>query len=62
MCSRSVAELDERYTSGWENGKATTSGMQDEHEWPRLHGAIVRLEELDIAFESCDTQRRGSSL
>ncbi|KAI2465250.1 NAD(P)-binding protein [Annulohypoxylon bovei var. microspora] len=53
--SRIVAELYERFAFWWGNGKPM-GGLPEEQDWPRLHDALVRMEELDEVFKQYDAQ------
>ncbi|KAI1185833.1 NAD(P)-binding protein [Nemania serpens] len=53
--SRIVAELYERFAHWWENGKPA-GNLPDEREWPRLHDAVVRMEEFAELFRQYDAQ------
>ncbi|KAI0883062.1 NAD(P)-binding protein [Annulohypoxylon maeteangense] len=53
--SRIVAELYERFARWWAIGKPT-GDLPDEQEWPRLHDAVIRMEELDEVFRQYDAQ------
>ncbi|KAI1206829.1 NAD(P)-binding protein [Annulohypoxylon truncatum] len=54
--SRIVAELYERFAGWWRNGKPT-GDLPEDQEWPRLHDAVVRMEELDEVFRQYDAQK-----
>ncbi|KAI1113252.1 NAD(P)-binding protein [Nemania sp. NC0429] len=53
--SRIVAELYERFAHWWEDGKPA-GDLADEREWPRLHDAVVRMEEFKELFRQYDAQ------
>ncbi|KAI1091737.1 hypothetical protein F5B19DRAFT_493147 [Rostrohypoxylon terebratum] len=51
--SRIVAELYERFGRWWSERKAR-SDLPDDQEWPRLHDAVIRMEEFDELFKQYD--------
>lgn len=48
--ARMIGEVYEQYASWFEGGKAGEVG------WPTIHGAMVRMEEVDMLFKQYDTQ------
>ncbi|KAI1749102.1 oxidoreductase family protein [Xylaria castorea] len=56
--ARIVAELYERFAHWWENGKPA-GDLPVEREWPRLHDAVVRMEEFKELFRQYDAQREA---
>ncbi|KAI0393434.1 oxidoreductase family protein [Xylariaceae sp. FL0594] len=58
--SRNVAELYERFADWWENGRAP-GDLPEEREWPRVHDALGRLNELKEMFRQYDRQRRSET-
>jgi predicted dehydrogenase len=53
--ARIVGEMYERYAS-WSESKTATSSVSREHDWPRLHDALVRMKEFDTLFARYDAQ------
>ncbi|KAI0891243.1 NAD(P)-binding protein [Annulohypoxylon nitens] len=53
--SRIVAELYERFACWWSEGKPR-GDLPDDQEWPRLHDAVIRMEEFDELFKQYDAQ------
>ncbi|KAI1452402.1 NAD(P)-binding protein [Annulohypoxylon moriforme] len=54
--SRIVAELYERFAHWWTSGKPT-GDLPEGQDWPRLHDAVIRMEELEEVFKQYDAQK-----
>jgi len=55
VAARGVAELYERYAKWVEAGKPSV--VSGDAQWPRLHDAVLRHQELDDLFAQFDAQR-----